>query len=70
MYHGVLYLEIVKDCGIQLKYENKIIYIEPKKYDLLIFPGFLDHLPIVHKTKKRISLQFEITCEEDANNIW
>lgn len=67
---GVLYLKTVKDCGIKLKYNNKIMYIEPKNYDLLIFPGFLDHLPIVDKTKKRISLQFEITCEEDINNIW
>ena len=44
--------------------------IEPKKYDLLVFPGFLNHLPIVHKTKRRISLQFEISCIEDINNIW
>jgi hypothetical protein len=38
--------------------------------DLLVFPGFLNHLPIVHKTKKRISLQFEISCIEDINDIW
>ena len=67
---GVLYLKTVKNCGIKLKHDNKIIYIEPKKYDLLVFPGFLNHLPIVHKTKKRISLQFEISCIEDINDIW
>ena len=67
---GVLYLETVENCGIKLKHDNQITYIEPKKYDLLVFPGFLNHLPIVHKTKKRISLQFEISCIEDINNIW
>ena len=67
---GVLYLETVENCGIKLKHDNEITYIEPKKYDLLVFPGFLNHLPIVHKTKRRISLQFEISCIEDINNIW
>ena len=67
---GVLYLETVKDCGIEFEHNNKISYIEPKNYDLLIFPGFLNHRPIVSKDKKRVSINFEITCHESSNEIF
>ena len=67
---GVLYLETVKDCGIEFEHDNKISYIEPKNYDLLIFPGFLNHRPIVSKDKKRVSINFEITCHESSNEIF
>ena len=60
---GVLYLKTVKGCGIELRHNNDIVYFEPKNYDLLIFPGFLDHRPLMSLTKKRISLQFEIMCD-------
>ena len=49
---GVLYLKTVKNCGIDLRHNNNITYVEPKNYDLLIFPGFLDHKPRISKTKK------------------
>ena len=67
---GVLYLETVKDCGIEFEHDNKIIYIEPKNYDLLIFPGFLNHRPGVSKDKKRVSINFEILCQESSNEIF
>ena len=67
---GVLYLETVKDCGIEFEHNNKITYVEPKNYDLLIFPGFLNHRPIVSKDKKRVSLNFEISCHEPSNEIF
>ena len=60
---GVLYLKTVKGCGIELRHNNDIVYFEPKNYDLLIFPGFLDHRPLMSLTKTRISLQFEIMCD-------
>tara|TARA_R100000988_G_scaffold99232_2_gene68094 strand:+ start:249 stop:749 length:501 start_codon:yes stop_codon:yes gene_type:complete len=62
---GVLYLKTIKNCGIDLRYNNETVYVEPKDYDLLIFPGFLDHKPRISKTKRRISLQFEIFCDKD-----
>jgi hypothetical protein len=31
----------------------------------LIFPGFLDHKPLISKTKKRVSLQFEIFTQPE-----
>jgi len=61
---GVLYLKTVKNCGIDLRYNKKTTYVETKNYDLLIFPGFLDHKPRISKTKNRISLQFEIFCDK------
>ena len=67
---GVLYLKTVKDCGIELEHGDKVIYFEPKDFDLLIFPGFLNHRPITHKIKKRVSIQFEISCIVDINDIW
>ena len=67
---GVLYLKTVKEYGIELKYNNKIFYFEPKNFDLLIFPGFLDHRPLIHKTKKRVSIQFEIFCNESSEEIF
>ena len=63
---GVLYLKTVKGCGIELRTENKITYVEPKDYDLLIFPGSLDHRPLMSLTKTRISLQFEIFHKIEA----
>ena len=67
---GVLYLETVKDCGIEFEHDNKIFYIEPKNYDLLIFPGFLNHRPLISNNKKRVSLNFEVFCHEPSNQIF
>tara|TARA_R110000744_G_scaffold333988_1_gene439392 strand:+ start:470 stop:997 length:528 start_codon:yes stop_codon:yes gene_type:complete len=67
---GVLYLETAKDCGIEFEDNNKIIYIEPKNYDLLIFPGSLNHRPIISNNKKRISINFEVFCHESINQIF
>mgnify|MGYP003126065115 CR=1 FL=1 len=67
---GVLYLETVKDCGIEFEHNNKITYIEPKNYDLLIFPGFLNHRPFPSKENKRVSINFELSCSESSNEIF
>ena len=67
---GVLYLETIENCGIYFKYNNKIIYLEPKPYDLLIFPNFLKHKPVASKNKKRVSLNFELICSESTDKIF
>tara|TARA_R100001126_G_C4781657_1_gene127418 strand:- start:85 stop:585 length:501 start_codon:yes stop_codon:yes gene_type:complete len=67
---GVLYLKTVKGCGIKLRHNDRVAYVEPKTYDLLVFPGFIDHLPVIHKTKERISIQLEISCFESHDQIW
>ena len=67
---GVLYLVTVNNCGIQFEYDDKIIYVEPKDYDLLIFPGFLKHRPIVSRDKRRVSLNFELSCIEQGKEIF
>jgi len=67
---GVLYLKTIKGYGIELNHNDKNIYFEPKDFDLLIFPGFLYHRPIIHKTKTRVSLQFEVFCNESSEEIF
>ena len=68
--NGVLYLETIPKHGIKFKYDNKITYKEVKPYDLLIFPNFLDHVPIISKLKRRISLNFELNCVEKSEEIF
>ena len=63
---GVFYLKTIKGYGLALKYNDEHTYVEAKDFDLLIFPGFLDHKPIIPKTKTRISLQFEIFCTDNT----
>ena len=87
--NGVLYLEAVKGYGLEYctDYNETFIgdlpvelynnrekkYIEPNNYDLLIFPNFLEHRPIVSqmdKNKRRITLNFEIRCNESSKEIF
>ena len=84
--NGVLYLEAVKGYGLEVctDYTEKYIrdlpvelyinrekkYIEPNNYDLLIFPDFLEHRPIVPENKRRITLNFEVRCNESSKKIF
>ena len=53
---------------------KKIQYIEPKDFDLYIFPDFMMHTPVFTadkiKDKIRVSLNLEIRCIEDSINIF
>ena len=68
--NSVIYLETVKDHGIKFKLGTESWYVEPQTFDLLIFPGFLDHLPITSRTRKRISLNLELKCNEADKEIF
>lgn len=84
--NGVLYLETVKGCGLQYStvYDCEKIgnvshkdfntkglkYLEPKNYDLIIFPNFLNHRPIFSKKHRRISLNLELSCLENSLDIF
>ena len=84
--NGVLYLEAVKGYGlevctdynetymrdlpVELYINREKKYIEPNNYDLLIFPDFLEHRPIVPENKRRITLNFEVRCNESSKKIF
>ena len=84
--NAVLYLETVKGCGLQYSTEydgvkigniqdknfnsRSIKYFEPKNYDLVLFPNFLNHRPIFSKNKRRISLNLELSCLESSYSIF
>ena len=68
--NGVLYLKTVKDTGIEFEHNDKITYVEPKDFDLLIFPNYLNHRPITSHTEARISLNMELRCNETVDEIF
>ena len=68
--NAVLYLKTVADHGIQFKTGEESWYIEPQNFDLLIFPGFLDHRPASSRTQERISLNLELKCNETEKDIF
>jgi len=68
--NSVLYIETVKDKGIDFEYSGNHHYIEPKDFDFLIFPDFLNHLPRVSKDKRRISFNMELKCIEKSKDIF
>ena len=53
---------------------KNIQYIEPKDFDLYIFPDYMMHTPVFTadklKDEIRISLNLEIKCIEDSINIF
>ena len=67
---GVLYLKTVKGKGIEFESNGNKSYVEPKDLDLVIFPNFLNHRPLLSKKKTRISLNMEIRCNENVNEIF
>ena len=85
--NGVLYLQTVRGGGIEIctdynvniKYDipdeeynrENIKYIQPNNFDLLIFPNFIDHRPIIPKSKKkRITFNMELRCKEPSHTIF
>jgi len=68
--NSVIYLETVKDHGIKFEMSGESWYVEPKNFDLLIFPGFLNHKPVTSSTQKRISLNLELKCNEEDKAIF
>ena len=68
--NSVLYIKTIKDCGINFKNNNECWYVEPKDFDFLIFPAFLNHLPITSKNQQRISLNLELKCNESDKEIF
>jgi len=68
--NSVIYLETVKDHGIKFEIGKECWYVEPKAFDLLIFPGFLNHKPVTSSTHKRISLNLELKCNEEDKAIF
>ena len=68
--NSVIYLETVKNYGIKFEKGKEPWYVEPNEFDLLIFPGFLNHLPVTSSTQKRISLNLELKCNEQDKDIF
>jgi len=64
--NGVLYIKTQKNSGIEFEFT----YIEPNDFDLLIFPGSLNHRPIISNKKPRISLNLELRCIESDYDIF
>tara|TARA_S200002703_G_C3644374_1_gene197803 strand:+ start:53 stop:562 length:510 start_codon:yes stop_codon:yes gene_type:complete len=65
----VIYLK-TQGKGIHFKHNNEEIYILPNDNDMLIFPGFLDHLPEQSKKEPRITLNLELRCKEPTEKIF
>ena len=70
--NGVIYLKITKEeKGINFLIDNKVQNFIPKQFDLVIFPNYLNHCPLVSKTEeKRISLNLELRCKEEVTDIF
>jgi hypothetical protein len=68
--NSVLYMKTIKDYGINFKNNNECWYVEPKDFDFLIFPSFLNHFPVTSKTQQRISLNLELRCNESDKEIF
>ena len=65
----VIYLK-TNNKGIDFIVNNKKKYLKPKDGDMLIFPASLDHCPQPATDKKRISLNLEIRCNENEQEIF
>jgi len=69
--NAVLYLKVPKNNkGIDFKINNKIKNYKPKKFDLYIFPSYVEHCPYPSKQNSRITLNLEIRCNETAKHIF
>jgi hypothetical protein len=70
--NGVIYVKLPKkEKGIDFKINNLINNFIPKKYDMLIFPSYLDHYPHPSTTSEpRISINLELRCNEKPENIF
>ena len=68
--NSVLYLKSPKGCGLDIEYDNKVKFIEADSYDFLIFPNWLNHRPVISNKESRISLNLELSCNENVNDIF
>lgn len=84
--NAVIYLETIKGCGFEYStvYDCEKVrnltseefkpkglkYIEPKNFDMIIFPNFLNHRPVFSKKQRRISLNLELNCLESSLDIF
>ena len=70
--NGVIYLKITKEeKGINFLIDNEVKNFIPRQFDLVIFPNYLNHCPLVSKTEeKRISLNLELRCKEKVTDIF
>ena len=68
--NAVLYLKTVDGKGIEFEHDGKTTYVEPKDFDLLIFPNYLNHRPLTSDTETRISLNMELRCNETSKEIF
>jgi len=68
--NSVYYLNVPsnKSGGIGFYNDNKIIHThQPVNDELLIFPNYLEHQPLISMTEEyRIAINLEIIC----NNVW
>ena len=67
--NSVIYLQI-QDKGISFKQDNEQIYFKPNNGDMLIFPSSLNHNPEPSTNDKRISLNLELLCNENEQEIF
>ena len=70
--NGVIYLKITQEeKGINFLIDIKFQNFIQKQIDLVIFPNYLNHCPLVSKTEeKRISLNLELRCKEKVTDIF
>ena len=70
--NGVYYLKVnEKDKGIQFRYKDNILHLQPAVNDLLIFPSWLEHYPFPSEDENiRISINMEMLCEQSANELF
>ena len=65
--NAVIYIQTVAGAGVDFKG----FYFEPKPFDLIVFPNYLDHKPRTAKEKRqKISLNLELLCKEEAKNLF
>ena len=68
--NSVIYLKTIKNYGIEFEMHKEAWYVEPRNFDMLIFPGFLNHLPTTSNSQERVSLNLELKCNEKEKDIF
>ena len=71
--NGVFYLKLTgkKENGIGFRYEENEFAIVPNEFDLLIFSGKTEHIPLrPDNNSLRISINMECMCEESIDELF
>lgn len=72
--NGVFYLKIDQENekGLAFKINDKIKIYKPIQYDMILFPNFLEHKPLIPKRLKnaRLSVNLEVFCKENSLDIF